>query len=52
MLNFLSGKKTYIVAAIAGVGAVAGALGHPFPDWAWGLINAVGLGALRAAVRK
>ncbi len=51
MIAYLNGKKTYIVALIAAVAAAASALGYPIPEWAWLLLNAAGLGAVRSAIR-
>lgn len=50
-MAFLQGKKTYLIAAVAAAGAAASALGYPVPEWAWLLLNAAGLGAVRAAIR-
>ena len=52
MLNAMQGKKTYIVAVLAAAAAAASALGHPVPDWAWMLLNAAGLGAVRSAIGR
>jgi hypothetical protein len=52
ILNLLSGKKTYLVAAIAAATAAAQALGYTVPDWLYALEGALGLGALRVAVGK
>lgn len=56
-MNFLSGYKTYITAALlAVVGVVEGLLGLDIPgvtvddNWVLILLNAAGLGALRAGV--
>ena len=49
-MNVLKGKKTYIVAGLAAAAAVANALGHPVPDWAWMILQAAGLGSVRAAI--
>ena len=50
MLGKLNGKKTYIVAALAA--AAASALGYEVPEWAWLLLNAAGLGAVRSAIGR
>lgn len=50
-MAFLQGKKTYLIAAVAAAGAAASALGYTIPEWAWLLVNAAGLGAVRAAIR-
>ena len=52
ILNFLSGKKTYLIALIAAATAAAQALGYVVPDWIYALEGALGLGALRVAVTK
>lgn len=52
MLNKLNGKKTYIVAGLAAAAAAASALGYPIPEWAWLLLNAAGLGAVRQAIGR
>jgi hypothetical protein len=52
ILNFLNGKKTYIVAFIAAATAAAQALGYTVPDWVYAIEGALGLGALRVAVSK
>lgn len=52
LLNLLSGKKTYIIAAIAAATAAAQALGYTVPDWIYPIEGALGLGALRVAVSK
>lgn len=51
MQAYLNGKKTYIVAALAATAAAASALGYTIPEWAWLLLNAAGLGAVRSAIR-
>ena len=54
MLDFLKGKKTYIVAAVAAVLAAARVLYPEFavPEWVWIALGAFGLGFLRAGVDK
>jgi len=52
VITWLNGKKTYVVAIIAGISAAATALGHPIPEWAWALLGSFGLVSLRAAVEK
>ena len=51
MLAKLSGKKTYIVAVLAALGAAATALGYPIPEYVWALLGAAGLGSVRSAIR-
>ena len=50
--QYLQGKKTYIVAALIGIGAVMTSLGYPIPDIAWPILGALGLGAVRSAIDK
>lgn len=52
MLDFLNGKKTYIIAAVAGALAVAQALGYPIPDYVYAVLGALGLTTTRAAIAK
>lgn len=52
MLDFLRGKKTYLVAALAGLLAAAQSLGYQVPEELWPILGAVGLGTLRAGVSK
>jgi hypothetical protein len=52
VIQFLDGKKTYIVAAIAASTAFAQAMGWAVPDWLYSLEAAVGLGAVRVAIAK
>lgn len=52
MLSFFKGKKTYLAAGLAGVAAVAQALGHPVPEYVFILLGAAGLGSVRAAVGR
>ena len=48
----LQGKKTYIVAILIGLGAVATNLGYVVPDIVWPILGALGLGAVRSALDK
>lgn len=52
ILAAIDGKKTYIVAALIGIGGAAQALGYHIPDWTWQLLGAAGLGAVRSALDK
>jgi hypothetical protein len=52
MTEFLKGKKTYIVAVIAGALAVAEALGHPVPSWVYAALAASGLYTTRSAISR
>ena len=49
---FLQGKKTYIVAIGIGVGIVLNAFGIAIPELVWGILAALGLGAIRSAINK
>lgn len=52
VLDWLKGKKTYIVAIlIAGIG-IATAFGVEIPESVWPILSALGLGAVRAGVNK
>ena len=52
IIEFLSGKKTFLVAL--GIAVVAGckAFGVEIPVWIWPLLAAIGLGAVRAGIKK
>jgi hypothetical protein len=52
VLDFLNGKKTYIVAIVAAATAIAEALGYTVPDWVYAMEGALGIGALRVAITK
>ena len=52
LIEWLSGKKTYIVAGLTGAGAVAAMLGFAIPTWIWMILASLGLGAVKAAVDK
>lgn len=51
ILDFLSGKKTYLIAFIGATVGLAQAIWPEFvvPEWANYILAALGLGALRAA---
>ena len=50
--EYLQGKKTYIIAALIGIGAVMQTLGYAIPDLVWPILGAMGLGAVRSAIDK
>ncbi len=52
MLDFLKGRKTYAVALGIAIWAGLSALGIPIPVWVEPLAIALGLGSLRAGVKK
>ena len=51
-IEWLSGKKTYICAALVAIGAAMVYLGVEIPEWAWAILSALGLTSVRAAVSK
>lgn len=51
--ELIKGKKTYIIAiVIAVLGALQGLDIFVMPEWAWPVVGALGLGAVRAGVSK
>tara|TARA_R110000868_G_scaffold26471_6_gene101833 strand:- start:668 stop:829 length:162 start_codon:yes stop_codon:yes gene_type:complete len=52
MLNFLEGKKTYIVAIIAAVLSVLPTFGIEVPEQVYGVLAALGLATVRNAITK
>ena len=53
LIEFLKGKKTYIIAiAIVVLGFLQGMEVFIVPEWAWGILGALGLASLRAGVNK
>ena len=53
LLAFMQGKKTYLVAILAGLyAALIGLNVAPHSDWVWGLIGSTGLATLRAGLAK
>ena len=51
-MDFLAGKKTYIIAALTIAGAVAQALGYEIPEPVWAVLGALGLGSVRLAIGR
>lgn len=49
-LKWLEGKKTYIVAVIGALLAVAAAFGIVIPEWVLMLLGALGLTTVRAGI--
>lgn len=49
-LDFLNGKKTYIVAIAIGVLTTVQTLGYAIPEWVWGVLAAAGLAAVRLGI--
>ena len=52
ILDFINGKKTYIIAILGAAAGASQALGYEVPDYVWTLLGAAGLGAVRHAVGK
>jgi len=52
ILEFLKGKKTYIIALLIGVDAACQSLGITVPGYVFTLLSALGLGFARAAITK
>ena len=52
VLDWLNGKKTYITAALIGVCAALQAYGIVIPEYVFVLLGAMGLGAVRAGIKK
>ena len=53
ILNFLKGKKSYIVSvAIATLGVLQGTGVFVVPIWAWPIIYAAGLGSIRSGIQS
>ena len=48
----LQGKKTFIVAGLALVGAVLQSQGIAIPEYVWIVLSALGLGAVRSGITK
>jgi hypothetical protein len=51
-LDFLKGKKTYIVALTAAALAFAQSMGWPVPEYVYALLGACGIATVRAAIGK
>lgn len=52
VIEFLSGKKTYITAIVIGVCAACQAAGIVVPEYVYAILGALGLGAVRAGIKK
>jgi hypothetical protein len=52
IMEFIDGKKTYIVATLVGVAAVLQYLQIDIPTYVWTVLGALGLGAVRSALKK
>lgn len=53
-MNFLAaleGKKTYIIAFVSAAVGLAGAFGVVIPEWANYILAALGVSAVRAAIK-
>jgi hypothetical protein len=51
IIEWLKGKKAYIVAIITAVCAGLTAIGVVIPEWVYMLLAAAGIGAVRAAIK-
>lgn len=52
MMEFLNGKKTYLVVGATFILGGLSATGVTIPLWIYSLLAATGLGSLRAGVKK
>ena len=52
IIEYLKGKKTYIVALTAAALAFAQAMGWPVPEYIYVILGACGIATMRAAVGK
>ncbi len=50
--NWLKGKKTYGIAVLVAAVAILRWRGVEIPEYVWGALAALGLGFLRAGVKK
>jgi len=52
LLEFINGKKVYILAVLTFVIGGLQASGIAIPEYVWTLLGALGLGAARSAMKK
>ena len=52
MLDFLSGKKAYLMAVLIAIGAGTEYLGNEIPTEAWAVMVAGAVASLRSAIAK
>jgi hypothetical protein len=52
LIEWLKGKKTYIVAIVAAVTGVLQAFGVVIPEYVYAVLAALGISAVRAAITK
>lgn len=50
VVEFLNGKKTYIVVLATILTAGAQALGYSIPEWVYAVEGAIGIGAIRIGI--
>lgn len=50
VVEFLNGKKTYIVVLAVVLTAGAQALGYSIPEWVYAIEGALGIGAIRVGI--
>lgn len=51
IIKFLEGKRTYLIAILAGVLGLIQSFGVVIPEYIYVILGALGLGTLRAAVK-
>jgi hypothetical protein len=51
-IEFLKGKKTYIIALTVAALAFAQSMGWPVPDYVYAILGACGVASVRAAIGK
>ena len=51
MIEKLKGKRSYIVAALALIGALLEMFGVNIPAYVWPILGGLGLGAVRAGIK-
>jgi len=52
LIEWLKGKKTYIIAIIGGIVGILQACGVIIPEYVYAILAALGIGAVRAAINK
>ena len=52
IMDYLQGKKTYIVAILTAVFIILNAFDVVIPEYIWQLLAVAGLGAVRSALKK
>ena len=52
IMDYLQGKKTYIVAILTAIFIILNAFDVVIPEYIWQLLAVAGLGAVRSALKK